>query len=106
VARSVGSITKHLIYQDQSKNKIKSVGGVDAFHRIKTVCCRHYKEDQTTYRERNSTQAGEAFTGIGGGTFVVATWNRAAILFVNSGQGAFPVAARNGKDKNNKNKKL
>ena len=34
----------------------------------------------------------ETLGGMGGGTLEVAMWNRAARLFVNSGQGGLPVA--------------
>jgi hypothetical protein len=47
---------------------------------------------QDAYRLRNEQHWGESPLGSGGGMGEVATWNRAARLLVNSGQGGFPVA--------------
>jgi len=38
----------------------------------------------------------DTFGGMGGGVLEVATWNSAAMLFVNSGQGGLPVAVERG----------
>lgn len=41
---------------------------------------------------RKSVQSEDTLGGMGGGLFDVATWNSAAMLFVNSGHGGLPVA--------------
>lgn len=47
-----------------------------------------------SYRLRNKAHWLDIFLGVGGGMGDVATWNRAAKLFVNSGHGGLPVALR------------
>ena len=39
-------------------------------------------------------QREDTLSGMGGGVEEVATWNKAAMLFVNSGHGGLPVAAK------------
>lgn len=94
VARWAASITMHLQKRMRSCQLKRSVVALEKFcHYASILRNTEISFDCTvTDRLRNKAHWLERFFGVGGGIGDVATWKRAARLFVNSGHGGLPVA--------------
>ena len=66
------------------------------------MCFISFLLEKRTDLLRKAAHLGDKPGGVGGGVSDVATWNRAAKLFVNSGHGGFPVAVKENEKKKRK----
>lgn len=94
VARWAASITMHLQKRKRSCQLRRSVVALEQFcYYASILLITEVSVNCTaTDRLRNEAHWLERFFGVGGGIGDVATWKRAARLFVNSGHGGLPVA--------------